>query len=296
MTNRLVHVARNGKIIGQFPPEQLASLMDTGHFLDSDLCFSEGEAEWTPLPEFLRKIDAPRYSRAKDREMAGAASRSGTATRRERRAQRNAGPVLAGWIAFLLALSALAGSAYWIAGLYAELARQQTLVEEIRTKLSEKEKEYQRLLFVAREIAEPGIVRGSIILRNDSGKRVAMPGIQVSLYPRKAIEDHLAARSHEASRLPAGASVDAAEFYLKGLPRPIATTTTDASGRYEFPVPEPGEYIVFTTIVSSNQNGQFNKLWFVAFDSRDPLNTVVDITETNGVQQFIPSLMIVEGR
>jgi len=295
MTKRLVQVARNGKIIGQFPPEQLASLMDTGHFLESDLCFSEGAAEWTPLPEFLRKTDAPRYSRAKEKEGAGTSS-PGAASRRERRAQRNAGPVLAGWVAFLLALSALAGSAFWIAGLYSELARQQALVEEIRTKLSEKEKECQRLLFVAREIAEPGIVRGSIILRNDSGKRVAMPGIQVFLYPRKAIEEHLAARSREASHLPAGASVDAAEFYLRDLPRPIATTTADASGRYEFPIPEPGEYIVFTTIVSSNQNGQFNRLWFVAFDSRDPLNTMVDITETNGVQQFIPSLMIVEGR
>lgn len=295
MTNRLVHVARNGKIIGQFPPEQLASLMDTGHFLDSDLCFSEGATEWIPLPEFLRKTDAPRYSRTKNREGASTSS-PGVPSRRDRRAQRNAGPVLAGWIAFLLALSALAGCAYWIAGLYTEMSKQQALVEEIQTKLAEKEKDYQRLLFVAREIAEPGVVRGSIILRNDSGKRVAMPGVQVSLYPRKAIEEHLASRSREASRLPAGSSVDAAEFYLRDLPRPIATTTSDASGRYEFPVPEPGEYIVFTTIVSSNQNGQFSRLWFVAFDSRDPLNTVVDITETNGVQQFIPSLMIVEGR
>lgn len=295
MTNRLVHVARNGKIIGQFPPEQLASLMDTGHFLESDQCFSEGSTEWTPLPEFLRKTDAPRYSRTKNREGASASS-PGTSLRRDRRAHRNAGPILAGWIAFLLALAALAGAGFWIAGLYVEMNGQRVLVEEIQTKLAEKEKEYQRLLFVAREIAEPGIVRGSIILRNNSGKRVAMPGVQVSLYPRKAIEEHLSSRSQEASRLPSGSSVDAASFYIRDLPRALATTTTDASGRFEFPVPDPGEYIVFTTIVSSNQNGQFNRLWFVAFDSRDPLNTVVDVTETNGVQQFMPSLMIVEGR
>jgi hypothetical protein len=295
MTNRLVHVARNGKIIGQFPPEQLASLMDTGHFLDSDLCFSEGSTEWLPLPEFLRKTEAPRYSRTKARGGAGS-STPGTPSRRDRRAQRNAGPILAGWIAFLLALAAPAGAGFWIAGLYVEMNGQRVLVEEIQGKLAAKEKDYQRLLFVAREVAEPGLIRGSLILRNDSGKRVAMPGIPVSLYPRKAIEEHLAARSREASHLPAGTSVDAAEFYLRDLPRPIATTTTDASVRYEFSIPEPEEYIVFTTIVSSNQNGQFKRLWFVSFDSRDPLNTVVDITETNGVQQFIPSLMIVEGR
>jgi len=295
MTNRLVHVARNGKIIGQFPPEQLASLMDTGHFLDSDQCFSEGSTEWLPLPEFLRKTDAPRYSRTKNREGAGPSS-TGSTSRRDRRTQRNAGPILAGWIAFLLTLAALAGSGFWIAGLYVELDGQRVLVEEIQSKLAAKEKDYQRLLFVAREVAEPGLIRGSLILRNDSGKRIAMPGIQVSLYPRKAIEEHLSARSREAAALPAGTTVDAAAFYLKDLPRPIATTTSDASGRYEFQIPEPGEYIIFTTIVSAHQSGQINRLWFVAFDSRDPLITVVDITETNGVQQFIPSLMIVEGR
>jgi hypothetical protein len=38
------------------------------------------------------------------------------------------------------------------------------------------------------------------------------------------------------------------------------------------------------------------RLWFVAFDSRDPLNTPVDITETNAVQQFNPLFMLVDGR
>lgn len=295
MTNRLVHVARNGKIIGQYPPEQLASLMDTGHFLDSDLCFSESTPEWTPLPEFLKKTEAPHYSRTKDREGADKSTPGGS-LRRERQAKRRAGPVLAGWIAFLLALSALAGAGFWIAGLYVELGNQRILVDEMQKKLAEKEKDYQRLLFGAREIAEPGIVRGSIILRNNAGKRVSMPGVQVFLFPRKIIEKHLDERSKEASRLPAGTSVNGTAFYLKDLPRPLATTTTDASGRYEFQIPEPGEYIVSANVVSSDQAEQFNRLWFVSFDSRDPLNSLVDITETNSVQQFIPSLMIVEGR
>lgn len=37
-------------------------------------------------------------------------------------------------------------------------------------------------------------------------------------------------------------------------------------------------------------------LWFVAFDSRDPLNTPVDITESNAVHQYNPIFMVVEGR
>ena len=298
MTSRLVHVSRNGKIIGQYPPEQLASLMDTGLFLESDQCSSETYPEWTPLPEFLKKVQAPRYSRTTPREAGREPERprTGRDVRRARRERRKLGPILSGWIAFLLSIAVLAGALFWITGLYSEIATQNERLDEMQRKLDEKEKEYQRMLFVAREIAEPGIVRGSLILRNESGKRIAMPGVQISLYPRKVIEDYLEARRRAASQLPAGTSIDGIRFFATEMPRAITSTTTDASGRYEFKVSEPGEYIVSTVVSTPGPSGPVNKLWFVSFDSRDSLNTAVDITETNSVQQFIPSLMIVEGR
>lgn len=293
MNNRMVHVARAGKVIGQFPPEQLASLMDTGRFLESDLCSNEAFPEWTPMPEFLKKIEAPKYARAKDGESRSTESHSG---RRGHRSRRSVTPLLAGWIAFLLALSALVGSTFWIMGLYTSLGEMQTKVEEMERKLAAKEKENQRLLFVSREIAEPGTVRGSLTLRNENGKKVAAPGIQVFLFPRKAIQDHLEAKSQEATRIPEGSHVDAAAFYAANLPKPVASTTTDASGRFEFSVPEAGEYVLFTTMNFTVQGAQVSRIWFVSFNSQDPLNTLVDITESNYVQQFVPSLMIVEGR
>ncbi len=293
MNNRMVHVARAGKVIGQFPPEQLASLMDTGRFLESDLCSNEAFPEWTPMPEFLKKIEAPKYARAKDGESRSSEGHSG---RRGHRSRRNVTPLLAGWIAFLLALSALVGSTFWIMGLYTSLAEMQTKVEEMERKLAVKEKENQRLLFVSREIAEPGIVRGSLTLRNENGKKVAAPGIQIFLFPRKAIQNHLEEKSQEATRLPEGSRVDASSFYAAGLPKPLASTTSDASGRFEFAVPEAGEYVLFTTMNFTVQGNQVSRIWFVSFNSQDPLNTLVEITETNYVQQFVPSLMIVEGR
>lgn len=294
MIIRSVHIARNGKVIGQYPPEQLAALMDSGHFFDSDLCSSEAFPEWTPLPEFLKKIDVPKYSRTKNSDPVVSEKYT---SRSDRRSSRRSRPsALIGWIAFLLALAALVGAGFWIAGLYSDLAAQDLRVRELGKQLAAKEKEYQRLLFVAREVAEPGIVRGSIVLRNDAGKRVAMPGVQVSMFSRKVIAGHLEQKGAEAAQLPAGSSVDGAEFFLAGMPAPIAATTTDASGRYEFQVPEPGEYVISSFIASGNAVGHFNRLWFVSFDSRDALNTAVDITETNVVQQFIPSLMIVHGR
>lgn len=290
MSNRLVHVARDGKVLGQYQPEQLPTLVDAGHLLDSDFCYSEACPEWTPMPEFLKKIEAPKYLR---NQQGGSKPRS---PRRGHRSKHSTPALLAGWTAFLLALSAVIGSGFWIAGLYGELGQKTSQLEEMEKKLAGKEKENQRLLFVSREVAEPGIVRGSIVLRNEAGKRVAVPGVQVLLFPRKVIENYLEARAAEVARVPAGTSVDGNEVFTTGLPPVTASTTTDASGRFEFPVPEPGEYVLFTSVNGSAQGARVSRIWFVGFNSQDPLNTLVQITETNFVQQFVPSLMVVEGR
>jgi len=291
MSKRLVHVARGGKVIGQYPSEQLASLAESGFLLDTDLCYSEACPVWTPLPEFLKKYEMPKFSlgRPDDGKKRGYAGR-------HRHSRQNPSAVLSGWIAFLLALSALVGSGFWIAGLYSEIGRKSGQVEEMTKQLAAKEKESQRLLFVSREVVEPGVVRGSVIVRNEAGKRVAMPGVEVLLFPRKVIESYLEARADEVARLPAGTSVDGNKFFTVGLPPPTASATTDASGRFEFPVPEPGEYVIFTRMNIFVQGGRAERIWFVAFNSRDPLNTLVQINETNCVEQFVPSLMVVEGR
>ena len=64
MSKHMVHVARDGKVIGQYPPEQIAALVDAGQLLDSDFCYSESCPVWTPLPEFLKKIVVPKYRQA----------------------------------------------------------------------------------------------------------------------------------------------------------------------------------------------------------------------------------------
>jgi hypothetical protein len=145
-------------------------------------------------------------------------------------------------------------------------------------------------------VAESGIVRGSVIVRNEAGKRVAMPGVQVFLFQRKVIESYLETRAEAVTRIPAGTSMDGNDFFTSNFPQAVASTSTDASGRFEFPVPEPGEYVVFTRMNIVVQGAQVARIWFVAFNSQDPLNTLVQINETNCVQQFVPSLMVVEGR
>ena len=293
MTSRLVHIARDGKVLGQYPPEQLPALLDSGHFLESDLCYSEECPVWTPMPQFLKKIEPPKYSKAHKGDNKPRAEGS---SRRGHHTKRNTTLLLSGWIAFLLSVSVVVGAGFWIAGLYTEIGRLAGQIDEMGTKLDLKEKENQRLLFVSREVAEPGIVRGSIVLRNEGGKRVAMPGVQVFLFPRKTIEHYLDERATALSRVPAGTSVDGNEFFTTDLPVPLKTTTTDASGRFEFPVTDPGEYVLFTRMNSFAQGAQVLRIWLVAFNSQDPLNTLVQINESNYVQQFVPSLMVVDGR
>ena len=135
MSKRLVHVARDGKVLGQYPVEQLALLARSGEFVDTDLCYSEARAEWTPLPEFLKKIEAPKYSmgRPDDGKKRGY-------TGRNHRSKQNITAVLSGWAAFLLALSALVGSGFWIAGLYSEIGQKSDQIEEMEKNLPRRKK------------------------------------------------------------------------------------------------------------------------------------------------------------
>ncbi|MFZ4597478.1 MAG: hypothetical protein ACOYNN_02445 [Terrimicrobiaceae bacterium] len=291
MKNRIVHVARDGKVIGQYPPEQVASLLETGGLFSTDLCYSESNPAWTPIEEFVKKTGTAKFSRTKERATGKLPERRNSAGRASRKNQ--VAMMVASWIALLLAAAMLVGSGFWIFELYKQLGSKDATITEMKKTLAEREKENQRLLFVSREIAEPGTVRGSLVLRNEGGKRIAIPGTQVNLFRRKEVEDHLDRRFAEAASLPPDSTLNAAAFLVEGLPQPQSSTTTDASGRFEFSVPEPGDYVL---IAAANASGGASRLWFVSFDSRDPLNTLVELTEANTVQQFLRSLIIVQGR
>lgn len=291
MKNLLVTIERDGKVIAQYPPQQLAALYDTGRILEGDLCSSEERPEKISVPRFIRHLDDDVHYGMPPRKEG-----HGSEVRRRRQSDKLMGPLIAGWAAFLIAMALLLASAVWISSLYGDLARSKAHFAELEKMLAAKEKDYQRLLFVSREIAEPGLVRGSVIIRDESGKRIAMPGIQVFIYPRDTVENHLSAKVGEQGQNQVAAKGDPAAFFSTGLPSPLASTTTDASGRFEFQLPEEKEYVLYTSISMPSAKGLSTHLWFVSFNSRDPVNTAVDITESNSVQQFIPSLMIVNGR
>lgn len=281
-----VLLSREGKVLGEYHLLQVGSMLETGHLKNDDLCFDPGSNEWIPIRRFLQRTSVPEYARHSQRESANPSPTS-------KPEQENSLAWLP-WLVAFFSLAAATAAVFWSLRLSSEIADLKTGLTKADAASAELRQQYQALLFAAREVAAKDVVRGRVIIRDASGKRVSLPGIRLRIYPRAKIESYLADRFAEFSDPADNDPARLFEHYLKNIPAPLENTTSDSDGRFEFKIPEPGEYVIQTSI-RSQQTGQM-RLWFVSFDSRDPLNTAVDITESNAVQQFNPLFMIVEGR
>jgi len=167
------------------------------------------------------------------------------------------------------------------------------LVKAAAENLEWKQK-YENVLFAARDVASNDLVRGRVISRDAAGKRAVLPNVKVRLYPRAEIEAFLSDRFACIAEAGGNDPARLASHFLKNIPLPIEATTTNSDGRFECKIPRPGEYVLQAGLRSAKTGVM--QLWFVTFDSRDPLNTPVDITESNAVRQFNPVFMLTEGR
>ncbi|MFA7345282.1 MAG: hypothetical protein WC003_13340 [Terrimicrobiaceae bacterium] len=286
-------MSRGGKLVGEHGLRELGSLLETGFLRGDDLCREPETGELVPLGKFLGDSDAPGFSP----RQASASAPPGDANpphenhrRRSRRKKRlRIPPILP-----LSALAIAAVAALWAIKMSADVAGLQKKLAAAEAANSALNKKFHDVLFAARDVAADGQVRGRVIIRDAGNKRVSLPGIKVRLYRRSDIEAHLAARQADIAEAEGGDPARLALHFLKNLPEAIEVTSTNSDGRFEFQIPEPGEYVIQTGIRSGKTGAM--RLWFVAFDSRDPLNTAVDITESNAVRQFTPLLMLVEGR
>lgn len=211
--------------------------------------------------------------------------------RRRKKRLRARRPLMIGALASVaLALVAFA----CVAMMTADVVSLQSSLEKARAENAAWEKKYQDVLFAARDVAADNEVRGRVIIRDATQKRVLLPGIKMRLYRRAAIEAYLNERHARIAEAGGNDRARVTSHFLKDLPTPLESCSTNSDARFDFKIPEPGEYVIQTSI-RSGVNGE-TRLWFVAFDSRDPLNTGVDITESNSVQQFNPLFMLMDGR
>lgn len=280
-------MSRNGKALGDYPIREIGSLLETGHLQGGDLCRDPEGSAWVSLHDLMKRRAGQGGAKA-GRENG---SRPQGRERRQRRPRsRNTLLLLLGFFSAAVAL----GAYFWVGKTNGDN-------EDLKARLARSEAEnldwkqkYQNVLFAAREVASNDLVRGRIVLRDATGKRVVLPGVKVRLYPRREIEGYLSDRYDKIAEAGGSDPAKLSVHFLKQIPPPAETTTTDSDGRFECKVPEPGEYVLQTSIRSA-QSGAM-RLWFVTFNSRDPLNTAVDLTESNAVQQFNPLFMLVEGR
>jgi len=285
--DKKIAVKRNDEVIGEYHPLQMGSLLETGHLKNADLCFDLKSGQWVPLRAFLRRRRIPGYSRGEGRSLLGS-QRGNRQQRRDRR--RLIFKLLIGLFTMALAT----GAVLWWGKTVEDIEVLKIAIANAEAANSEWKQKYENVLFAAREVASNDLVRGKVIMRNAAGKRVVLPDVKVRLYPRAAIESYLSDRYTRIAEAGGTDMTHLSAHFLKNLPAPLETTTTDSDGRFECKIPKPGEYVLQTGIRSA-KSGEL-RLWFVAFDSRDPLNTPVDITESNVVRQFNPIFMLSEGR
>ena len=294
--NPRVSVSRKNILIGEYDLLQLGSLLETGHLRRDDLCRDPKTNELVPLRKFLYRVKIPGFSGKRTANapdeglLQGMNLRPENLSRRRKRRRR----ARTRWMIPLVALVVAAGAALWAIKMSDEVMGLEKSLALGQAENSELKQKFQNVLFAAREVAASDQARGRVILRDASQKRIVLPGIKVRLYHRAEIEAHLSARYAKISEAGGSDPFRLSLHFLKNIPSPVETVTTNSDGRFEFKIPEPGEYVIQTSI-RSGKSGEM-RLWFVAFDSRDPLNTAVDITESNVVHQFNPLLMLVEGR
>lgn len=282
--NLRVPIRRDEKVLDEFHPLQLRSLLETGYLRSSDECFDIEAQKWIPIEEFIQSGEIPVYEQK-------VADGSYTPTPEP----EDTGRLLAiAWsLAAVSLVLAIAGGLWALKVTYDARTTTEHLAKA-EARIAEITQKYNDVLFAASEIAPPDTVRGRIIVRNAAGKRVILPSVKLRLYRQADIEAYLSKRFQELPSAGSLAPTALAAFFLRDLPPAVANTTSNSDGRFEFKIPEPGEYVIQTSIRYA-KTGEL-RLWFVSFDSTDTLNTAVDITESNVVQQVVEYLMITKGR
>lgn len=281
-----VMVFRDGRAVGEVHQLQLESLLAQGALEPGDYFADPESGASITVLDFLNS--KPRRAFERVRPSGEDAS--------DRAAGESGSTVVSvvGWVLFLLAISGLAGALYWVHQSQVDMAKLRGRIGFLEKELAAKQAAFEGLQTSIRDVAEPGVVRGRVILRDKSGHRIPLPGVKLLLFRRDVIEEYLSGKAKAAPALES--DIARAAYFATPLPEALAEATTDREGRYEFQLAEPGEYIIHTSIASNVDARPGARLWFVAFDSRDPINTPVDITETNGVVKFDPVLMVVGGR
>lgn len=293
----------DGDVLGPIERRHLETIWRAGQFPSDSVGFDPAKESWAPLAEWfpgeISKMEskipaapAEKKFRLPPPEMAPLPpSRNHHGRPRKGSNQKVLKWQVISILAFLVAL--LVGVAMHVRAEAAlsERERFKAQIESLETQLQERTESLERLSENTGEVLSPDQINGRLALRSSDGSAVPQQGVKVLLYNRRDLERYLeeTLQNGDINSDAAQAAVDV----VNNLPFPLATTTTDSKGNYEFRIQAPGEFVLHTNILQTPSGPM---LWFLGFDSAEPPYTRIDFTDLNRSTSLVPGLIVVPAR
>jgi hypothetical protein len=287
---RPVTVARKGRILGEYSAGDLPALVQSGELLPDDNCYLEETNEWLAVRHHIEATETPK---------ARAAQEDSTETE-----ERLSGPVMVlhlrgiAILVFtaLLALALFVTAGVWIQTLTRQLADSSARATELQIQLHNASTPGSQFDPNPQIPKSRSKVVGQASRTDPNGGKKLLTGFFIDLYEEKNLRDYLNSRSLDLAAYKQTSDLAILQRILRDLPTPLRKTTTDASGLYEFELPAEGRYVVYSSKTEDGLFGPEIQLWFLSFDTADPLNLPVNINDDTRSTRYEPEFLIRMGR
>jgi len=312
-----LHVSRGGSPLGLYRKDQIGTHLSAGTLRPDDLYFDEATRAWIPLGQFPalaptapavhaqaaplppQTADEPAddsSDEAEERPSGRRRRRSSSGGRKigagQKRKRHPAEGALPGWIACLFAIGAAAGIWAWAQNLSDQLSVSQNKVKALTESVESLRKQNAILL----EMAPPNTIRGVMTLEPADGKLAVLSGVSISLY--RADDVRRAMLRVVDAPVPVTEEEFAAQITAiqSALPPALAVTLSDSSGRFELPVPQPGEYAILSTAFGQSAGANQRFMWSLSTDSTGEPSPVLSLSEKNSISLRDPKFRLTPAR
>lgn len=316
----LISVARDGVALGEFSPEQIHSRLRIGVLLPGDHFFDSGERSWRQLSEWAslraateeaepeaaspEAVVPPAGGSALPEEEDETRKEGGTWEEREARQRKRssrgkppgrrkrqkhpASAALPGWIACLFAVGAAVALYVW--------AQEQHDIVKIKDakllEVGEQLEALKRKVAILDEMSPAGILRGVLVTESAPGKLAFLSGVTVSILRTEDARPAILRMANEPAAVTEGELAAQVTQIQALLPSPLAVTVSDSNGRFELPLPEPGNYVIFSTFFLQASTGRARLVWLVEIENTGEPTQMLSLSEKNAITVANPALRI----
>jgi len=285
----MVHLARNGQILGDYEAEKIGDLLEMGRLMPTDHFYDAKARVWRLVSEW--KIEDFRSVEEEDipETTADSPERPHGGRRKKGRSKSKKGDKTAifALITCLLAFGVAAGIWAWALGLQQKLAAATDQIRFLNEKLDSINKEKQLLS----EIAPSGQVRGIFTYEPSYNQAAIISGATVGLYRRADVEAAIAKIASE-QPLNAGNFDDAIEKLKTAISAPLKISLSDSNGRFNLDVPEPGDYVLVASAGKKVGDVVQRYVWLQGFRSENQPSSLILLNDKNALSSSRPRLAI----